>query len=44
MQLDHENLDVHAAAIDLAVLANQVAERLSPGRAYLATQLQRARQ
>ena len=42
IQLDHESLDVYAVAIDLVVLANQVAERLPRGRAYLADQLQRA--
>ena len=41
-QLDHEKLDVYEAAIDFVVLANDVAERLPRGRAYVADQLQRA--
>ena len=41
-QFDHEKLDVYGVAIDFVVLANDVAERLPRGRAYVADQLQRA--
>ena len=41
-QFDHERLDVYRVAIDFIVLANDVAERLPRGRAYVADQLQRA--
>jgi len=41
-QLDHEKLDVYQVAIDFVALANDVAERLPRGRAYVADQLQRA--
>jgi len=41
-QFDHEKLDVYAVAIDFVVLANDVAELLPRGRAYVADQLQRA--
>ena len=41
-QFDHEKLDVYGGAIEFVVLANDVAERLPQGRAYLADQLQRA--
>ena len=39
---DHEKLDVYGAAIDFAMVANDVATGLPRGRAYLADQLQRA--
>ena len=38
----HMKLDVYQAAIDLAVMADSIVERLPRGRAYLADQLQRA--
>ena len=41
-QFDHEKLDVYGVAIDFVVLANDVAELLPRGRAYVADQLQRA--
>ena len=41
-QFDHERLDVYRVAIDFIVLANDVAQRLPRGRAYVADQLQRA--
>jgi four helix bundle protein len=40
-QLDHEKLEVYAAAIDFVALADDVVENLPRGRAYLADQLQR---
>ncbi len=39
---DHERLEVFQAAIQLAVLIDQVVERIAPGRAELADQLRRA--
>ena len=41
-KFDHEKLDVYEVAIDFVVLANDIAERLPRGRAYVADQLQRA--
>ncbi len=41
-QFDHERLDVYRVAIDFIVSANDVAERLPRGRAYVADQLLRA--
>ena len=39
---DHERLDVYKAAIQFVVVAHDVVEHLTRGRAYLADQLQRA--
>jgi four helix bundle protein len=41
-RFDHEKLDVYEAAIDFVVIANDMAQQLPRGRAYLADQLQRA--
>jgi hypothetical protein len=41
-ELDHEQLDVSVAAIDVVAWADEVVERLPRGRASLADQLQRA--
>lgn len=40
--LDHEKLTVYQVAIEFVLLANEVAEHLPRGRAYLSDQLQRA--
>ena len=42
MVLDHERLDVYLIALDFAVFANAVIERLPRGRSHLADQLTRA--
>jgi four helix bundle protein len=42
MSFDHERLDVYQAALDFAVIANAVVERLPRGRSHLADQLTRA--
>ncbi|MBI2923440.1 MAG: four helix bundle protein [Planctomycetes bacterium] len=41
-KFDFESLHVYQLALDFAVLADEVAEALLPGRAYLADQLRRA--
>jgi hypothetical protein len=41
-ELEHERLDVYRAAIELLVLADEVAAALPRGRGYLADQLRRA--
>jgi four helix bundle protein len=40
--LDHEKLTVYQVAIEFVILADEVIEHLSRGRAYLSDQLQRA--
>ena len=42
MGFDHDNLDVYDAALDLVVVADEVAREMPRGRAYLADQLRRA--
>lgn len=42
MPFDHERLDVYQAALDFAVIANELVERLPRGRSHLADQLTRA--
>ena len=42
MPFDHERLDVYQAALDFAVLANDIVEQLPRGRGHLADQLTRA--
>ena len=39
---DHEKMDVYQVAIDFVALADELAESLPRGRAYLADQLRRA--
>jgi four helix bundle protein len=39
---DYEKLDVYRLSIDFIILANEIAENLPKGRAYLVDQLQRA--
>jgi len=39
---DHEQMDVYKVAIEFIALADEVAENLPRGRAYLADQLRRA--
>ena len=39
---DHEKMDVYRVAIEFIALADEVAENLPRGRAYLADQLRRA--
>ncbi len=39
---DHEKMDVYKVAIEFIALADEVAENLPRGRAYLADQLRRA--
>ena len=41
-KFDFESLHVYQVSLDFAVLADEVAEALPPGRAYLADQLRRA--
>jgi four helix bundle protein len=40
--LDHEKMDVYKVVIEFIALADEVAENLPRGRAYLADQLRRA--
>lgn len=42
MPFDHERLDVYQAALDFAVIANEIVERLPRGRSHLSDQLTRA--
>jgi four helix bundle protein len=42
MPFDHERLDVYQAALDFAVVANDLVERLPRGRSHLSDQLTRA--
>ncbi len=42
LSFDHEKLDVYKAAIDFFMLANEIAEGLPRGKAFLADQLLRA--
>lgn len=42
MQLDHEKLDVYRLALEFMALADEIADALPRGRAYLADQLRRA--
>lgn len=42
MPFDHERLDVYQAALDFAVIANDIVERLPRGRSHLSDQLTRA--
>ena len=42
MPFDHERLDVYRLALDFAVMANDIVERLPRGRGHLADQLARA--
>jgi hypothetical protein len=39
---DHEKLDVYKAAIEFAIVADEIVKHLPKGKAYLADQLQRA--